>query len=247
MMLRAALLAVLITGALSVPKPYSSGDAGILMNANSWLSHLLKNFTDETGGTAEIGKWSDSNSFVDHVLEKVNAKLKPKIRLPDRGTFLHLKHCYMYGLEKGINRVGNATKKQDDDTLHVKTKLAVELIGAQCDWHFRNHSGTLGGHTKHASMLVQISVPIDNSDDDEIPESREADSSEETEHPQLDEFHMRHLGKLRLDVTGAGVLNNLAGNVFGWVVNHHLHKKVKSALDLALPLLIQKELDHVTV
>jgi len=203
-MYRAVLVAVLIAGAVSTP-------------------------VGETSDVS-VGGWTDANAFVDGMLKTVNAKLPAKLNISDPGTFLHLKDCFAYGLDKGIHRVGNAAKQMVNGSIEVYVGAEVTLIGGQCNWQFLLNDGTVGGETSGVAVHMDLMVPISLS-----------------KHPKLLAFRMLQLNDLTMHLSGVGILDAVAEKLFKDAVDGRIHPLLVKLLNEVLPPLIQKVLDNTHI
>jgi len=173
---------------------------------------------------------SSGNSFIDGILAKINPKLPARMNMSDVGTLLNLKDCFIFGLDGGLHREGNATRTIANMTIFVNTGIRIGKIGAQCDWKFLLQDGIIGGTDETVAVHMTIAVPIVS-----------------TKHIQLQEFHMMELGDLDLILTGMGMLDEPMKRLAHKIVDRHLKGVLVYVLNQELPEIIQSVLDKVHI
>jgi len=173
---------------------------------------------------------SSGNSFIDGILAKINPKLPARQNLSDIGTLLHLKDCFIFGLDGGLHREGNATRTIANMTIFVNTGIRIGKIGAQCDWKFLLQDGIIGGSDETVAIHMAIAIPIVS-----------------TKTIKLQEFHMMELGDLDLILTGMGILDGPMEKLVHEIIDGPLKKVLVWALDKELPAIIQKVLDNIHI
>jgi len=173
---------------------------------------------------------SSGNAFIDGILKTLNKKLPARMNISDIGTLLNLKDCFIFGLDGGLHREGNATRTIANMTIFVNTGIRIGKIGAQCDWKFLLQDGIIGGSDETVAIHMAIAIPIVS-----------------TKTIKLQEFHMMELGDLDLILTGMGILDGPMEKLVHEIIDGPLKKVLVWALDKELPAIIQKVLDNIHI
>jgi len=150
--------------------------------------------------------------------------------LPDIGTKLNLKDCFLSGLDEGIYRYGNATMNFVNGTMHIKAGLYLKTIGAQCSWKFGILNGTMEASTSLPAMHMELETGLSK-----------------TAHPKLDDFQVLNLGKFDINVTGVSFMDKVIDDLAKAVVNGPFHGLLIKVLETKLPAVIQEQLDNIHI
>jgi len=173
---------------------------------------------------------SSGNAFIDGILKTLNKELPARMNISDIGTLLNLKDCFIFGLDGGLHREGNATRTIANMTIFVNTGIRIGKIGAQCDWKFLLQDGIIGGSDETVAIHMAIAIPIVS-----------------TKTIKLQEFHMMELGDLDLILTGMGILDEPMEKLVHEIIDGPLKKVLVWALNKELPAIIQKVLDNIHI
>ncbi|KAF2366258.1 hypothetical protein FHG87_002994 [Trinorchestia longiramus] len=81
----------------------------------------------------------NANRYVDLVLRILNQMMPEELPLPDIGTMFHLHDCFMFGLDNGLHRSGDATMVTVGETVKFSASFAMKDLGVTCSWKYLTH------------------------------------------------------------------------------------------------------------
>merc|ERR1739838_991294 len=76
---------------------------------------------------------SSGNAFIDGILKTLNKKLPARMNISDIGTLLNLKDCFIFGLDGGLHREGNATRTigGSDETVAIHMAISIPIVSTK--------------------------------------------------------------------------------------------------------------------
>jgi hypothetical protein len=172
----------------------------------------------------------NANNYVDMVLNLLNPLLPGELPLPDIGSMFNLHDCYMFGLDNGLHRSGDATMVTVDTTTKFSAAFAMENLGVTCSWKYMLMHGKATGST----ALVDISAAF----------SLELTSGSS---PQITEFRVVEMAPIKTDVTGLTILFNWLAEDIANVVINKFHDQIIYVIENDVRALMQFVLDQIVI
>jgi len=180
--------------------------------------------------TPQLDNVGDANQLIDELLREANKLMPAKEPLPDIGTELNLKNCFVFGLDSGLSRVGNSSMTFSNGSVVLGTALTITQIGASCDWSFSFLDGSLTASTSVVTMHAVI-----------------ASSLKAGSHPDLKSFNLQKLGDFSIKMTGVSILDKVVTEIAELVVNGPLKDTIEDTINTKLPPIIEEALKKIHI